>query len=216
MVEKGKLIAFEGLDGSGKTTQINLLKYYFDSRFPKQKTEIIKFPTYKFIKEDFYNQDLSNTTIQLLCLAEIVETMEKEVIPKLNNGVNILLDRFILSNYLHYSIGGCNDYISQEFKYSLLDLPFIEEYLTANIWIDVSPQIALKNLNGRGNKNKFETIGNLTKTYKSFHCDMNIFKFINTDLIDKTYIINGFENVDMKNAMEIHNDIINILDHYNL
>ena len=37
-MKKGNLIIFEGIDGSGKTTQLNLLKKYLDSQGVPNKT----------------------------------------------------------------------------------------------------------------------------------------------------------------------------------
>lgn len=51
-MNKGFLIVLEGIDGSGKTTQINLLKQYLASQGWSLRTEVISFPMY----ESFYGQ----------------------------------------------------------------------------------------------------------------------------------------------------------------
>ena len=47
MAKKGKLIVFEGTDGSGKTTQAKLLFSYFQKN--KIKTKYISFPRYETV-----------------------------------------------------------------------------------------------------------------------------------------------------------------------
>lgn len=44
--KQGLLIVFEGIDGSGKTTQIELLKQYLASQGPTLQVEVINFPQY--------------------------------------------------------------------------------------------------------------------------------------------------------------------------
>lgn len=44
--KQGKLIALEGIDGSGKTTQIELLRQYLASKSPTLQVEVISFPQY--------------------------------------------------------------------------------------------------------------------------------------------------------------------------
>ncbi len=46
-MHKGKLIVIDGIDGSGKTTQIELLRQYLASQGPTLQVEVINFPRYE-------------------------------------------------------------------------------------------------------------------------------------------------------------------------
>lgn len=97
---KGKLIVFEGLDGSGSTTQ----SQYLYHSFLQQKIEVhaTKEPTNYLIGgliRSWLSGDWSSSPVclQLLFTADRAHHLEKEVIPLLEKGVHVISDRYILS-----------------------------------------------------------------------------------------------------------------------
>ena len=99
-------IAFEGLDGSGKTTQIKLFaaslkkakKDYFLTREPggTKLSEKVREILVKKNKENF-----SSITELLLIYAARHEHLKKIIIPNLKKKKIVLCDRFFYSTYCY-------------------------------------------------------------------------------------------------------------------
>ena len=95
--ERGLLIAFEGGDRAGKSTQIKLLKKNLLNSRNDYNVEIYKFPSWKIIIDYIKNdQEMNDKTIHLLFSAERWEK-STEIIEKLKRGTHILLDRWAYS-----------------------------------------------------------------------------------------------------------------------
>src|SRR5487761_137723 len=96
----GKLIVFEGLDGSGSTTQSQYLyQFFMEQKIPVHTT---KEPTNYLIGgliRSWLSGDWSSSPVclQLLFTADRAHHLEKEVIPLLEKGVHVITDRYILS-----------------------------------------------------------------------------------------------------------------------
>ncbi|MDE1869095.1 MAG: dTMP kinase [Candidatus Micrarchaeota archaeon] len=91
----GRLIAFEGPDGCGKSTQA---KIFFDLLHNKKKimlTEPTQSGLGRWIRKELSNKrdQLSNMELQLLFIANRREYMD-EVERKLDDGYDIVMDRF--------------------------------------------------------------------------------------------------------------------------
>jgi dTMP kinase len=97
---RGLLIALEGVDRSGKSTQTQMLENYLNEKH--KKTEIIKFPdrTTTFGKEiDSFlknKKKIEDKLVHLLFSINRWELKEK-IISLLNEGVNVILDRYSYS-----------------------------------------------------------------------------------------------------------------------
>ncbi|MBU0527176.1 MAG: dTMP kinase [Candidatus Micrarchaeota archaeon] len=86
------LIVFEGVDGSGKGTQVKLLA-------KKLGAVVFKYPTSKFqMLNDFLEKKrtIDPKSLFLLFLADIAEDQEN-VKKALDSGKNVILDRYIFS-----------------------------------------------------------------------------------------------------------------------
>ncbi len=107
----GKLIVFEGQDGSGKTTQLSLLAKYLK----KQKVPIFTFdfPQYwktfhgrfigRYLSGEFGDLDTVNPYLISLAYALDRATAKKEMSKYLRNGYTILADRYVASSLAHHS-----------------------------------------------------------------------------------------------------------------
>lgn len=97
----GQFIAFEGLDGSGKSTQAELLLSYLRER--KRKVHLTSEPTRYLIGgliKSFITHDWNSTPecLQLLFAADRAHHLNKEIMPLLKKGVTVISDRYFLSS----------------------------------------------------------------------------------------------------------------------
>jgi len=105
---KGKLIVIDGTDGSGKTTQINLLAEKLKAN--KFKVEIVHFPHYENFFGDFIGHCLSeqyynflNTHPKIVSVIYAADRWEssKYIKELLGKGFVVILDRYVSANQIH-------------------------------------------------------------------------------------------------------------------
>ena len=105
----GRLIAVEGLDGSGKSTQIYLLKRWLELQGHKvyfsewNSSEIVKSATSKGKKREL----LSPTTFSLIHATDFADRYERHLVPLLRAGYLVLCDRYIFTAYARDTVRGC-------------------------------------------------------------------------------------------------------------
>ena len=166
-MNKGKFIVFEGGEGSGKSTMIELI-YNF---LIEKGVECIKTrePGGIKISEDIRNiiLDTQNTSMDskteaLLYAAARRQHLVEKVIPELEMGKIVLCDRFIYSSlaYQGYARGiGVDDIF-------LINKFAIEEYMPdLNLLFDLSPEVGLDRIN----KNKDREVNRLDLEKIDFH-----------------------------------------------
>jgi dTMP kinase len=109
-VYPGKLIAVEGLDGSGKSTQIYLLKRWLELQNMKvsftewNSSTIVKDATKRGKKE----QLLTPTTFCLIHCTDFAHRYERYIVPLLRQGYIVLADRFIFTALARDAVRGCD------------------------------------------------------------------------------------------------------------
>ncbi len=102
-------ITFEGIDGCGKTTQINLLEKFLSCKGEKFIT--IREPGGTNLSEEIRNillnsKEFINPITELLLFESArTELTEKVIVPALNNGVIVLCDRFFDSTTAYQGYG---------------------------------------------------------------------------------------------------------------
>jgi dTMP kinase len=107
---KGKLIVVEGVDGSGKSTQIRLLRRWLISQgFPVFMTEwnsseIVKEITSKGKKK----ARLTPTTFSFLHATDFADRYERNIFPLLRAGYIVLADRYVYTAYARDVVRGCS------------------------------------------------------------------------------------------------------------
>ena len=103
------LISFEGIDGSGKSTQIKLLREYLESK--QQQVCVYREPggvtISEQIRELLLNQHMKihATTETLLFSAARAQLVAEKVIPDLKEGKTVILDRFYDSTTAYQGYG---------------------------------------------------------------------------------------------------------------
>jgi dTMP kinase len=106
---RGKLIVFEGAEGAGKSTQVRLLA----ERLATARISCIALrepggsPVGDTIREIVLHKEhpITDATEALLFMASRAELTAREIVPSLDDGRVVLLDRFFLSTYAYQIFG---------------------------------------------------------------------------------------------------------------
>ena len=102
---KGKFIVLEGPDGSGKTTQFELLKkIYPDAVFLREPGGTIAGEKIREILLSKEEIPLSSVSEMLLYAAARAQLIEEVILPGLIKGKLIICDRFLLSSLVYQGI----------------------------------------------------------------------------------------------------------------
>jgi dTMP kinase len=105
----GRLIAVEGLDGSGKSTQIYLLKRWLELEGLKvffsewNSSALVKSATSKGKKREL----LSPTTFSLIHATDFGDRYERQLVPLLRAGYIVLCDRYVFTAFARDVVRGC-------------------------------------------------------------------------------------------------------------
>ena len=140
-------ISFEGIDGCGKTTQINLVSKYLDEK--NIPNTIVREPGDTKVSEalrkillDKENKIFSNTEA-LLFLAARSQLVNESILPKLKNNEFVLCDRFLDSTVAYQGFGHNLDLnlINSMNKFSTNNL-----FPSLTIIFDISLKIAMQRI----------------------------------------------------------------------
>src|SRR5687767_11215163 len=105
----GRLVAVEGLDGSGKSTQIYLLKRWLEAEGVKvyfsewNSSELVKAATSKGKKQAL----LTPTTFSLIHATDFADRYERHLVPLLRAGYIVLCDRYVFTAFARDTVRGC-------------------------------------------------------------------------------------------------------------
>ena len=118
----GKLIVVEGIDGSGKSTQIRLLEKWLRYRNIRvfltewNSSEAIKDVTARGKKKE----KLTPTTFSLLHATDFADRYERNIFPLLRAGYIVLADRYIYTAYARDMVRGCSPlWVKKVYGYAL-------------------------------------------------------------------------------------------------
>ena len=104
----GKLIVVEGIDGSGKSTQLLLLKKWLESQghnviFTEwNSSELVKETTRKGKK----SKSLTPTTFSLLHATDFASRLYHDILPPLKAGMIVLADRYTYTAFARDAVRG--------------------------------------------------------------------------------------------------------------
>lgn len=118
----GRLIIVEGCDGSGKSTQIFLLKRWLEQQgytvfFTEwNSSELIKKSTKKAKKQNL----LTPTTFCLIHASDFADRYEKYILPHLRAGYLVLADRYVYTAYARDAARGCDrEWVRNVYSFSI-------------------------------------------------------------------------------------------------
>ena len=100
-VSAGKLIVVEGIDGSGKSTQIDLIHKWLSEKgksvyFSEWNSSPLVKSTTKSGKK---GKSFTPTTFSLIQAADFADRWENQILPMLKAGVIVLADRYAFTGY---------------------------------------------------------------------------------------------------------------------
>lgn len=106
----GKLIVVEGIDGSGKSTQIRLVEKWLRFKvLPVFLTEWNSSETVKEITSKGKKKGtLTPTTFSLLHATDFADRYERNIFPLLRAGYVVLADRYVYTAYARDIVRGCS------------------------------------------------------------------------------------------------------------
>jgi dTMP kinase len=105
----GRLIAVEGLDGSGKSTQIYLLQRWLELQGLKvffsewNSSDLVKTATSKGKKRHL----LTPTTFSLIHATDFSDRFERQLVPLMRAGYVVLCDRYVFTAFARDTVRGC-------------------------------------------------------------------------------------------------------------
>lgn len=126
MIMKGKFITFEGCEGSGKSTQIELFRKYLENNgieylFVREPggTEISE--KIRAIILDVQNKEMTDEAEALLYASARAQLIKEKILPALNSGKLVLCDRYIDSSFAYqaYARGLGMDFITKINSYAI-------------------------------------------------------------------------------------------------
>lgn len=163
---EGLLIVIEGTDGSGKSTQLELLKKYIQAQ--SYGVMVSEWKTSRLIAnviDDAKDRNLLNaTTYSLLYAADFADRLENQIIPALKSGFIVLLDRYYYTALARDVVRGQDiEWVKNLYDYAPEpDLVF---------YLDMPVDVLLKRIIGTTGLDFYESgrdVGFSTDFYKSF------------------------------------------------
>jgi len=151
---KGKLIVVEGIDGSGKSTQIDLLYKWLLSKgysvyFSEWNSSALVKSTTKLAKK---NQAFTPATFSILHCTDFADRWENSIYPLLKAGVIVLADRYAFTAFAR-DIARGNDPHWVRDMYSFAFMP------DAALYFRVPLDIAVERITGSRAKLKYYEAG---------------------------------------------------------
>lgn len=190
MIQKGKFIVFEGLDGSGKSTQILLLKEHLSRR--GRRVFLTAEPTSSItggILRDAL-AGLSSRTPSELAAAFLLDRIFHNTNPHsgiaklLGEGYDVICDRYYYSSLAYQGSGTDRGWVMR----MNLECPDIRRPDLC-LFIDLDPDLCIDRITaGRPGREIFEEAGTLTKIRKSY---LDVFERLAAEYGETVSVIDG-------------------------
>jgi dTMP kinase len=139
----GALVVVEGIDGSGKSTQLYLLKRWLEIRgYRIHFTEWNSSPLVKSAtRRGKQRRLLTPTTFSMLHAADFADRCERQILPLLHGGYLVLADRYVYTAFARDAARGCSPHWLRNL-YSFAPVPDITFYFRAPLDVAVNRIVA--------------------------------------------------------------------------
>ena len=193
-MKKNLFIAFEGIDGCGKSTQVKLLSGNLKKAGHKVYStfEPTGGPVGSIIRDIFNHKiEADHRVIAGLFVADRLDHLlnkSKGILKKMEEGYTVITDRYYFSSYAYHGVHMPLDWVIKANSLS-------EELLRPdlNIYIDIDPEISMRRLNsGRSSLELYETVENLRLVRDKYLESIEQLKFK-----EKVFISDGNRSADV-------------------
>ncbi len=158
---KGKFITFEGCEGSGKSTQVALIKKYLEENniaydFTREPGGTAISEKIRSIILDINNSEMTYECEALLYASSRAQLVKERILPALNEGKLVFCDRYIDSSmaYQAYARGLGEDFLRKINSYAIENC-----YPDYTIFLNISPVDAFKRKGGMDKDDRLEQSG---------------------------------------------------------
>ncbi|MGB1241431.1 MAG: dTMP kinase [Chitinophagales bacterium] len=192
-MQRGKFIVFEGIDGSGKSTQVKLLTEGLkaEGKSVYQTFEPTNSPIGSVVRNILYGRiDADEKTMAALYLADRLDHIQNGtngMLKQLEAGKHVISDRYYFSSYAYHVPHVSLDWVidANSICAELLRPDLI-------IFIDISTEISLERLTkGRASLDKYENFERISTVRKNYFAAMKRFEGI-----ENIVIVNGNQSME--------------------
>lgn len=201
---KGKLIVIEGADGSGRTTQINLLSDWLErlgyatTRVGLKRSKLVG----RELEEAMQGNTLSPITLSLFYATDFADQLEKTIIPALKSDFIVLADRYVYTLMARDIARGVDPAWVRD-VYGIALVPDAVFYLRA------SPELlAERNFKNKGGLDYWESGMDIQRSGDRYQCFVKYHKRIQS-IFGEMQELYGFESISAgRSATGISQDLI--------
>ena len=181
------IVAFEGLDGSGKGTQSQILSAKMSAKgidnslysFPNYKGTNFGLEVGKYLNGGFGALDEIPPQFPVMLYAMDRFEMKKSIMTDISEGLNIIFDRYVPSNIAHQAVKfpenqqkTFSDWVKR-LEYNILEMPSPDVI----IFLDASPEIASKMVEKKGKRSYTDAVKDIHEENESYmHKVYNMYK----------------------------------------
>jgi dTMP kinase len=201
-MNRGLLITFEGPDGSGKTTQISMLKEYLSSKgfeviFTREPGGTNISEKIRHIILDNKNSEMSAMCEALLYASSRAQLVNEVIEPALSKGKIVVMDRFVESSIVYQGIGR---------RLGVERIRSINDAATEGLKPDITFLLTIPFEEGLKRKSKQQSFDRLENSGDDFH------RRVYEGYMSLANSANYIKTVDADRAVEdIHKDIVEII-----
>jgi len=205
-MKKNLFIAFEGIDGCGKSTQVKLLSDKLTAAGHQVycTVEPTDSPIGSIIRSVFnHKSEADHRTIAGLFVADRLDHLLNKtngMLKMLEDGYTVITDRYYFSSYVYQGVHMPMDWVIAANSLSAgLLRPDV------NIYIDIAPEISIARLSkGRSSMELYETLENLIKVRNKY---FQVFEQLKSE--EKIFITDGNRLPELI-AEDIWNEILKL------
>ena len=199
---KGRFIVFEGIDGSGKSTQVRRLKAYLCSKGIKceetrepQDERPVGALLRKALKGEI---SLDEGTIALLFAADRLDHI-RQMKSKLESGISIICDRYFFSSFAYNDTSLDGEWVFEINAEAMRNL--MPDMV---IFLDLPSEVSLARVAARGKKELYENVERQERVRKNY---FSVFKRFEDKL--NITVIDGAED-SAEVAKKVHKAVDNL------